>query len=172
MADERRHAQVVNLTEVESRSIGMGSKFGASIKQIALPTGARGIGCSWYEVPLGKAAFPHHFHCANEEAIFVLDGEGTMRIGNDTVAVRSGDYITFPIGPQSAHQLRNTGTQALRYLCLSTMSTAEVVGYPDSKKIGAAAAPSMNAALIGEGWVRFLAFEGTSANYYDGEDVG
>ena len=30
----------------------------------------------------------------------------------------------------------------------------------------------MNAALIGEGWVRFLAFEGTSANYYDGEDVG
>ena len=134
MADERRHMQVVNLTEVESRSIGMGSKFGASIKQIALPTGARGIGCSWYEVPPGKGAFPHHFHCANEEAIFVLDGEGTMRIGNDIVAVRSGDYITFPIGPQSAHQLRNTGTQALRYLCLSTMSTAEVLAIPIQKK--------------------------------------
>lgn len=150
----------------------MGSKFGASMKQLAAPTGARGIGRSWYEVPPGKAAFPHHFHCANEEAIFVLDGEGAMRIGDETVVVRSGDYITFPVGPQSAHQLRNTCRNALRYLCFSTLSTAEVVGYRDSKKVGALAAASLSAALKGEHWVRFLAAEGTSLNYYDGEDVG
>jgi uncharacterized cupin superfamily protein len=172
MANARRHPQVVSLNEIDARNIGMGSKFGASTKQLGLATGARSIGCSWYEVSPGKAAFPHHFHCANEESLFVLEGEGTMRIGKETVAVRSGDYITFAIGPESAHQLRNTGSSPLRYLCFSTIHTAEIVGYPDSKKIGAMAAPSMEAALRGADWVRFLVFEGDSVGYYDGEDVG
>ena len=95
-----------------------------------------------------------------------------MRIGDETVAVGAGDYITFPVGPQAAHQLRNTGSSPLRYLCFSTLHTAEIVGYPDSKKVGALAAPSMEAAFSGGHWVRFLAFEGSSVGYYDGEDVG
>jgi uncharacterized cupin superfamily protein len=80
----------------------MGSKFGAATKQFGLATGARSIGCSWYEVSPGKAAFPHHFHCAKEESLFVLEGEGRMRVGKETVTVRSGDYVTFAIGPESA----------------------------------------------------------------------
>jgi len=61
MAIARRHPQVINLSEVEARNISMGSKFGTATKQLGLPTGACGIGCSWYEVPPGKAAFPRHF---------------------------------------------------------------------------------------------------------------
>src|SRR6185503_12001505 len=98
------------------------------------------------EVEPGRAAFPHHFHCVNEESIYVLEGEGALRIGKDTVAVKAGDYVTFPTGPDFAHQLKNTGTQNIRYLRFSTLSSAEVVGYPDSKKIGAAGAPSYEAA--------------------------
>jgi len=68
-------------------------------------------------------------------------------------------------------KLRNTGSSPLRYLCFSTLHTAEIVAYPDSKKVGAMTAPSMEAALRGGDWVRFLAFEGGSVGYYDGEDV-
>jgi len=75
MSDARGHLQVINLNEVESRNVGVGSKFGVSMKSLAAPTGSRGTGCSWYEMPPGKAAFSHHFHCANEGAIFVLDRE-------------------------------------------------------------------------------------------------
>ena len=75
------------------------------------------------------------------------------------------------VGPSYAHQLRNTGGGALRYLCFSTLSTAEVVGYPDSKKVGAMAAPSMEAALKGETWVRVLAFQSSQVGYYDGEET-
>jgi uncharacterized cupin superfamily protein len=134
MAIARRHPQVINLNEVEARNISMGSKFGTATKQLGLPTGARGIGCSWYEVPPGKAAFPRHFHCANEESLFVIEGEGAMRIGDETVPVGAGDYITFPVGPQAAHQLHNTGSSPLRYLCFSTLHTAEISAIQTRKK--------------------------------------
>ncbi len=78
----------------------------------------------------------------------------------------------FAIGPESAHQLRNTGSSPLRYLCFSTLHTAEIVAYPDSKKVGAMAAPSTEAALRGGDWVRFPAFEGGEVGYYDDADVG
>ena len=86
--------------------------------------------------------------------------------------LRAGDYASFPIGPTHAHQVRNTGQAPLRYLGLSTLSTGEVVGYPDSKKIGASGAPSSPAAMRGEFWVRMLVKEGENAGYYEGEDIG
>lgn len=101
----------------------------------------------------------------------MLDGEGTLRIGDKKLAVRAGDYVTMPVGPEYAHQLRNTGSGALRYLCISTLTTADVVGYPDSNKVGAMAAPSMEAALKGQHWVRVLAFEPSKVGYYDGEEI-
>ena len=171
MAEVRRNPQVANLDELEARTIGAGSKFGATMKHLGFATGSKAIGWTWYEVAPGKAAFPRHFHCANEESLLVLEGEGTFRIGDHTVAVRAGDYVTMPIGPKYAHQLRNTGNAVLRYLCFSTMNTAEVVGYPDSKKVGAMAAPSMEAALKGETWVRVLTFEPSKVGYYDGEEI-
>jgi uncharacterized cupin superfamily protein len=172
VAEQRRHPNVVNLSEVEAQSQSTGTKFGSSSRRLGAATGAQGIGCSWYEVPPGRAAFPRHYHCANEEALFVLEGEGSVRIGEDTVPVRQGDYVTFPTGPKHAHQVRNTGTAPLRYLSFSTLQAVEVVGYPDSKKIGARAAPTPEAAMKGEHWMRFVAFESSQAGYYDGEDVG
>ena len=166
---ERRHPNVVAAAEIEGRQLGKGSKFGATAKNLGVATGAKGIGCSWYEVPPGKAAFPHHFHCGNEESIFVLEGEGSMRIGKDEVRVRAGDYATFPTGPEHAHQFRNTGTGPLRYLCFSTVSTPEIVGYPDSKKIGAMGASSYGEAMKGNTWVRLITRESSAIDYYDGE---
>jgi uncharacterized cupin superfamily protein len=169
MAQPRRHPNVVNVAEVDGQPMGNGKRFSAIAKRLGAATAGLGLGCSSYEVEPGKTAFPRHFHCANEEALFVLDGEGTLRIGGESVPVRAGDYVTLPTGPAAVHQLVNTGTAALRYLAISTMLTAEVVGYPDSKKIGAWASPSVEAALRGERWVRLIAEESSGVGYYDGE---
>lgn len=172
MTEPRRHPNVVNLSELQGRASEQGTKFSATVKPLGLNTGAAKLGCSWTEVPPGRAAWPRHFHCVNEEAMFVLEGEGLLRIGDAEVPVRPGDYVTFPTGPKHAHQVRNTGQGPLRYLGLSTLGNNEIVGYPDSKKIGAAAAPDYAAAMRGEHWVRILIKEGPNAGYYDGEDVG
>jgi hypothetical protein len=42
-----------------------------------LVAGGEKLGCSLYEVPLGRRAWPCHYHRANEEAIHVLYGSGT-----------------------------------------------------------------------------------------------
>jgi uncharacterized cupin superfamily protein len=169
---QRRHPNVVNLEEAEGRSMGEGTKFGSTRKMLGLETGSKGIGCSWTEVQPGKSAFPRHWHSANEESIFVLEGEGTLKMGDKAIVLRANDYATLPTGPDHAHIFTNTGTKPLRYLCFSTISTVEAVGYPDSKKIGVASAASYDSAMKGQHWVRMLTFESSQTGYWDGEDVG
>jgi len=132
-----RHPNVTNIDEIEwLAGLTHGSRFDNKSKPLGVKAGGKSLGCTLYEVPPGKRAFPLHAHLANEEAIYVLEGEGTMRIGESRVPVRAGDYVAFPPGPQSPHQLVNTSNAPLRYLCLSTMRYPEIALYPDSGKIG------------------------------------
>ena len=147
-----------------------GTRFGFGARILGEATGAQGIGASFYEVPPGRTAFPAHYHCANEEAMYIVAGEGRLRIGEATLAVGAGDYVTFPVGPAHAHQITNTGDAPLRYLSLSTRHPVDVVGYPDSQKIGAtAAAPGSK---FGDpSWVRLRLRPDAMLDYYDGETV-
>lgn len=163
----RRHAQVVNVAEAEPRPIEKGSRFRCQMKSLGPAAAGQAIGCSWYEVPPGSTAFPYHYHCANEESVYVLEGRGSLRIGADTVEVGPGDYVAFPPGPDSAHQLTNTGVGPLRYLCMSTMLTTEVVGYPDSGKFGAARWSDDPR----KGPVLREMFRPVGLDYYDGESI-
>src|SRR5579859_3715110 len=167
---EKRHPCVLNVADAPARSAEKGRRFGFQSKNLGQATGGVGIGASWYEVQPGRAAFPAHFHCATEEAIFVLEGEGTLRIGSEKVLVRSGDYVTFPVGPDHAHQLLNTGTTPLRYLCLSTRPQADVVGYPDSKKVGAVGVPG-GWKFPQPAWIRVICKADSAIDYYEGEEV-
>ena len=131
---ERRHPNVVNVDEVPPQSQANG-KFVLEHRALGRAAGARGLGCGMITLPPGRTAWPHHYHCANEESIYVLSGTGTARIGDAKVELRAGDYVAFPPGPAHAHQTTNTGTEPLVYLCFSTMITTEAVGYPDSNKL-------------------------------------
>ena len=164
----RRHPRVANLSEVEVKRVEHGKRFASSSKWLAGATGARAIGCTWYEVAPGLTAWPYHYHCANEEAVFILEGRGTVRLGEERIEVTAGDYICFPTGPDLPHQLINTGDVPLRYLCLSTLITTEVVGYPDSKKIGARAYASDPARPA---LVRMTFETETEVEYWTGEPV-
>jgi uncharacterized cupin superfamily protein len=170
---ERRHPHVINLNEAEGRTMTKGTRFGATMKRLGPQVGSKTLGCTHYSVEPGRTAFPMHFHCITEEAIYILAGEGTLRVGEQKLQVGPGDYIAMPVGPDNAHQLLNTGKTNLEYLCVSAnVQTADVVGYPDSKKVAAMAAPSRAAAAQGQTWVRFITREDASLDYYDGEDVG
>lgn len=129
-----RTPKVVNEADLEWSEMGHGSKFGQRRKRMGVAVGGEKLGCSLYEVPPGRAAFPYHYHHANEEAVYVLAGSGTLRIGEEEVEVSAGDYAAFPTGEGYAHQLINTSEDPLRYLCFSTMIEPEVGFYPDSGK--------------------------------------
>lgn len=163
-----RHPQVVNLDEVAAldgakvfgRSEEEMGGFGGKMRRLGAAAGGKGIGCSFYEIDPGKTAFPFHWHLANEEAIIVISGTGTLRLGAAEVPLRAGDYVALPVGLDHAHQVTNTGKEVLRYYCLSTLIDPEVCGYPDSKKIGT---------LSMKGPLRYVFREEDTRDYYDRE---
>jgi uncharacterized cupin superfamily protein len=159
----KRHPQCVNLADLEPRIQNTG-KFQAQMKQLGVPAGAKALGRTWVEVPPGKTAFPRHFHCVNEEALFVLSGTGTVRIGAESFSVGPGDWVSFLTGPDHPHQIIAGEGEPLRYLGLSTKIPGDVVGYPDSKKIGAMAMGPDSKPVL-----RMLFEESSQVDYWKGE---
>jgi uncharacterized cupin superfamily protein len=148
-----------SLLECEAQALDKRG-FAFRRKRLGAAAGGKGIGVSWFEIQPGKKAFPHHFHLANEEAVFVLEGEGVLRLGEEEHRLRAGDYIAFPPGPPG-HQILNRGTAPLRYLALSTMLEPEVAVYPDSKKIGV---------LARTHGITSVHRQDASVDYYEGEE--
>jgi uncharacterized cupin superfamily protein len=129
--------KIVDVAELEwSGHEGDGERFESERKQLGKAAGAQKLGASLYRVPPGKTAWPRHAHLANEEALFILSGEGELRIGSETVSVHAGHYVALPPGEEHAHQLVNTSDEPIEYLCVSTMEEPDVIKYPDSDKIG------------------------------------
>ena len=112
-------------------------RFDARMGMVAPLIGARLLGYNITAVPPGKRAFPAHNHRINEEMFFILEGRGELRVGAQSWPVRAGDVIACPPGgPETAHQLINTGDAELKYLAVSTKLSPEICEYPDSGKFG------------------------------------
>lgn len=112
-------------------------RFGGRRAELGRVLGARKLGYNVTAIAPGKRAFPRHNHRVNEEMFFVLEGSGEARIGDETFPVRAGDVIACPPGgPETAHQLSNTGTAELKVLAVSTTESPEICDYPDSGKFG------------------------------------
>lgn len=160
----------VELIDLAERSRQRGSemptaRFGGRIGPIAPRIGARKLGYNLTVIDPGKAAFPKHSHRANEEMFFVLEGVGELRIGDATYPVRQGDVIACPTGgPETAHQLSNTGAGPLKFLAVSTMEFPEICEYPDSNKLNA-----ITGMGPGPQDFRHLARHGEGLDYWDGE---
>ncbi len=133
---------LINAADAETHSEKHGAHFEYSMTELSHALGAKAIGANLTRVPPGKAAFPFHHHAANEEHFFVISGSGILRFGDESLEVKTLDYILCPPGGSDrAHQLINVGEQDLVYLAFSTLLLPEVVGYPDTGKTGVATRP-------------------------------
>jgi uncharacterized cupin superfamily protein len=78
-------------------------------------TGLSHLGVSIARLPPGRESFALHVHSVQEEWIFVLSGEGEVRLDDATLPLVAGDFVGFPAdGP--AHLVRNTSQADLVYL--------------------------------------------------------
>ena len=128
---------ILNISELTFDDWGRGEKFAAKVGRIGQHIGAEKLGYNLTVVAPGKRAFPRHSHRANEEMFFVLEGTGELRVGDNTYPIGQGDVIACPPGgPETAHQITNTGGTELKYLAVSTMISPELAEYPDSGKYG------------------------------------
>ena len=160
---------IVHENEIDWMELAHGERIAFRRKLLGQAAGAEKLGCSLFEVAPGKCAWPFHYHFANEEALYILAGRGTLRLGAEEFELGAGHFVTFRSGPETAHQLINTGSEPLRYICFSTMIGPEVCGYPDSRKLGiiAGRAPGGSGRVSA---MRKCFREASEVDYYAGED--
>jgi uncharacterized cupin superfamily protein len=89
--------------------------------RIGRQTGSKRIGLSLWELPSGEAAYPYHFHLAEEELLVVLSGRPSLRT---------------PDGWRVLDNSFNRTDQPVRFLAISNQQP-DIVIRPDSGTLGA-----------------------------------
>jgi len=168
--------RIINIADIElpprpaayAAPGGAAQRFDGRNGSVGTRIGAQKLGYNITAVPPGRRAFPFHNHRVNEEMFFILEGEGEVRIGCERHALRKGDVVACPAGgPDTAHQIINTGTTELKYLAVSTMQYPEICDYPDSGKFLVAELPRNADGTIGG--FRHIGRSASAVDYWDGE---
>ena len=156
---------VINLDEIsEFDDVEENGLYTSKRAFVGEKIGAKKLGYNLTILPPGKAQCPFHSHRGEEEMFLILSGEGELRYGADRCRIRKHDIIACPVGgPETAHQIVNTGAEDLRYLALSNLAPIEVCDYPDSGKIGVFVEEN------GKRVLRKLFRAETDVDYYDRE---
>ncbi len=136
--------------------------FRASRALLGRQAGAKRLGLSLWELPPGEAAYPYHFHLADEELIVVLGGSPTLRTPQGWRELQAGEVVSFPTGEAGAHQLVNWGTERVRFLSFSPAGNLDAVIYPDARKLGVAERRP-------EGFALRVRMPQDSVEYWEGE---
>ena len=92
------------------------TKDGSEIRELLAHRNSCIVNQSLAEARLspGRTTTPH-FHPKTEEIYYILEGTGTMRVADETQDVGPGDAIAIP--PGITHQITNSGTTELKFLC-------------------------------------------------------
>ncbi|MCL1982318.1 MAG: cupin domain-containing protein [Clostridiales bacterium] len=92
---------------------------------------------TFYSICPGKSNYPYHYHTANEEVFYVINGHGLLETPVGEIAVAAGDVVVFPACKEGAHRLKNTSkSELLTYLDVDTNNSPDAVIYPYTNKVG------------------------------------
>jgi uncharacterized cupin superfamily protein len=128
-----RPANVVHLTDVPTAEEDRPG-WEQVERGIGRHLGARTTGMTLMEIAPAAKSFPFHCHSAEEELFVVLDGAGTLRLGDDRHALRPGHIVSRPAGTRIAHQFI-AGDGGLTVLAYSNIDPNDLAFFPDSNKV-------------------------------------
>jgi len=96
--------------------------------------GSVDTGLSHMTIPPGGEGYPPHCHAAEEELFVVLEGSGTVTLGDENAEIRRGSVVSRPPGTRVAHSFL-AGDDGLVYLAYGTREPNDVVYYPRTDEI-------------------------------------
>ncbi|MEA5450859.1 cupin domain-containing protein [Leptolyngbya sp. CCNP1308] len=83
----------------------------------------------------GACSSIKHWHSAEDELVYVLEGEITLIEGESETVLHPGDAATFQAGVPVGHLLENRSTQVTRCLVVDTRAAVDTVTYPDLDRV-------------------------------------
>ncbi len=128
-----RPASIVNSADVEPY-VDEHSDSLIQDRDLGTAAGSARTGISHATIPAGRLGYPPHCHSAEEEIFVVLEGAGTLLLGDDEYSVRPGSVAGRPPGTRVAHALR-AGPTDLVYLAYGTREPNDIAYYPRSGKV-------------------------------------
>lgn len=63
-----------------------------------------------------KNDVPLHYHASHSEQVYILKGKGTMQLGEESIAVKKGDWIFIPKGTH--HGVEVTSNRSLKVISI------------------------------------------------------
>ena len=149
-----RPATIVNVGDVPEQPLER-SRVVRVRRHLGRAAGSLSSGLQHVEVAPGKESTAQHCHSLEEEIFVILEGDGSLVLGEDEMPVHAGHVISRPAGTGVAHMFR-AGEHRLTYLAYGTRDPGDLCYYPRSNKI----------AFRGVGVIARL----EQLEYWDGED--
>src|SRR5579875_369784 len=106
----------------------------AEIRQAGRAAGSVTAGLNHVVLPPGEAGAPAHCHSLEEELFVILEGSGTLSLGEETHPLAPGDVVARPPSRRLTHALA-AGPQGLTYLVYGTREAGDCVFYPETGKV-------------------------------------
>lgn len=97
---------------------------------IADVLGFTSLGISMERLPPGSKSSLRHSHSAEDEAVYVIEGELVLVEESETI-LRPGDVAAWKAGAGAAHCLENRGPGEAMILVAGARGLADRVTYPD-----------------------------------------
>jgi len=105
--------------------------FGLITKTLGAAAGSSKLYINIDSVPPMGYSTKYHSHSQQEEFFLVLEGAGTLRLNDDHLPVKKGDFIAKRGGQGIAHTFYNSGAEALVILDVGTVEPEDTCYYPD-----------------------------------------
>jgi uncharacterized cupin superfamily protein len=147
-----RPSTIVNVRDVEPAEM-IRPRIQRTRRNLGTAVGSVTTGLQHVEVVPGMLSAPLHSHSMEEEIFVVLEGDGTLLLGDEEIPVRTGHVVSCLPGTDVAHTFRG-GANRLTYLAYGTREAGDACFYPTSKKVAIAGA----------------VFRVEPLDYWDGED--
>ena len=146
----------INVAEATWKEWDEPAPYGGATFDPDAVIGAEKLGFRLTRLAPGQVSCPVHWHLAEEEMFYVLDGCVTLVGPRGEWELVRGDFISFPTRANAAHKIVNRSDAPCTLLMVANTDERDVCFYPDSKK------------LLVEKTDQMVRYEPT-LDYFDGE---
>jgi len=93
--------------------------------------GLTNFGVNLVRLPPGQASANRHWHSAQDEFVYILEGAATLVTDAGETPMGPGTMMGFPANAPDGHQLVNKSDSDVLYLEVGDRSGGDNVDYPD-----------------------------------------
>jgi uncharacterized cupin superfamily protein len=122
-------AAAIDALEPERRQHQFNPNAVRLTRTLGTRVGMQRIGVHIVRLPPGRESTQFHYHDADEEFLYVLEGRGIAEIGDESYEIGRGDFMGFT-APSQPHTLKNPFDEDLVYLMAGERNPNDVVHYP------------------------------------------